>query len=92
MPETMSVERRMMLLALGAEVVLTPKEKAVSSTCDVPFFVTMCDSFKSNIVYQQNKYCIYFPFYYCTSGVWCHCQSAGNCRWIGRRRIYTPTV
>ena len=27
MPETMSVERRMMLLALGAEVVLTPKEK-----------------------------------------------------------------
>ena len=30
MPETMSVERRMMLLALGAEVVLTPKEKAVS--------------------------------------------------------------
>lgn len=29
MPETMSVERRMMLLALGAEVVLTPKEKAV---------------------------------------------------------------
>ena len=30
MPETMSVERRVMLLALGAEVVLTPKEKAVS--------------------------------------------------------------
>ena len=30
MPETMSVERRMMLLALGAEVVLTPKEKAVT--------------------------------------------------------------
>lgn len=30
MPETMSVERRMMLLALGAEVVLTPKETAVS--------------------------------------------------------------
>uniref|UniRef100_A0A7S2I1L9 Cysteine synthase n=1 Tax=Helicotheca tamesis TaxID=374047 RepID=A0A7S2I1L9_9STRA len=29
MPETMSVERRMMLLALGCEVVLTPKEKAV---------------------------------------------------------------
>ena len=29
MPETMSVERRMMLLALGAEVVLTPKETAV---------------------------------------------------------------
>lgn len=29
MPETMSVERRMMLLALGAEVVLTPKEKAM---------------------------------------------------------------
>jgi len=29
MPETMSVERRMMLMALGAEVVLTPKEKAV---------------------------------------------------------------
>lgn len=29
MPETMSVERRIMLLALGAEVVLTPKEKAV---------------------------------------------------------------
>lgn len=29
MPETMSVERRMMLLALGAEVVLTPKEVAV---------------------------------------------------------------
>ncbi|KAL9191380.1 hypothetical protein ACHAXT_001086 [Thalassiosira profunda] len=29
MPETMSVERRMMLLALGAEVVLTPKEIAV---------------------------------------------------------------
>jgi len=30
MPETMSVERRMMLLALGAEVVLTPKETAVN--------------------------------------------------------------
>lgn len=30
MPETMSVERRMMLLSLGCEVVLTPKEKAVS--------------------------------------------------------------
>lgn len=30
MPETMSVERRMMLLALGAEVVLTPKETAVA--------------------------------------------------------------
>ena len=30
MPETMSVERRVMLLALGAEVVLTPKETAVS--------------------------------------------------------------
>ena len=30
MPETMSVERRVMLLALGAEVVLTPKEKALS--------------------------------------------------------------
>lgn len=29
MPETMSVERRMMLLALGTEVVLTPKETAV---------------------------------------------------------------
>lgn len=29
MPETMSVERRMMLMALGAEVVLTPKEVAV---------------------------------------------------------------
>jgi cysteine synthase A len=29
MPETMSLERRMMLLALGAEVVLTPKETAV---------------------------------------------------------------
>ena len=29
MPETMSVERRMMLLALGAEIVLTPKEKAM---------------------------------------------------------------
>lgn len=29
MPETMSVERRMMLMALGAEVVLTPKETAV---------------------------------------------------------------
>lgn len=30
MPESMSVERRMMLLALGAEVVLTPKEKSVT--------------------------------------------------------------
>jgi cysteine synthase A len=30
MPETMSLERRMMLLALGAEVVLTPKETAVT--------------------------------------------------------------
>lgn len=30
MPETMSVERRMMLLALGTEVVLTPKEKSVT--------------------------------------------------------------
>ena len=30
MPETMSIERRMMLLALGCEVVLTPKEKAVA--------------------------------------------------------------
>lgn len=29
MPETMSVERRMVLLALGAKVVLTPKETAV---------------------------------------------------------------
>jgi len=29
MPETMSAERRMMLMALGAEVVLTPKETAV---------------------------------------------------------------
>jgi len=29
MPETMSVERRMMLLSLGAKVVLTPKETAV---------------------------------------------------------------
>ena len=29
MPETMSVERRMMLLALGCQVVLTPKETAV---------------------------------------------------------------
>jgi len=28
----MSVERRMMLLALGAEVVLTPKEKAVTGS------------------------------------------------------------
>lgn len=32
MPETMSVERRMMLLALGAEVVLTPKEMAVTGS------------------------------------------------------------
>ena len=31
MPETMSVERRMMLLALGADIVLTPKEKAMVS-------------------------------------------------------------
>ena len=30
MPETMSIERRMMLMALGCEVVLTPKEKAVT--------------------------------------------------------------
>jgi cysteine synthase A len=30
MPETMSLERRMMLLALGCEVVLTPKETAVA--------------------------------------------------------------
>lgn len=30
MPETMSIERRMMLLALGCEVILTPKETAVS--------------------------------------------------------------
>jgi len=30
MPETMSIERRMMLMALGAEVVLTPKETAVA--------------------------------------------------------------
>ena len=30
MPETMSLERRMMLLALGCDVVLTPKEKAVT--------------------------------------------------------------
>ena len=30
MPETMSIERRMMLLGLGCEVVLTPKEKAVA--------------------------------------------------------------
>ena len=30
MPETMSVERRMMLLALGSEVVLTPKEAGVN--------------------------------------------------------------
>ena len=30
MPETMSIERRMMLLSLGCEVVLTPKETAVS--------------------------------------------------------------
>jgi cysteine synthase len=30
MPEIMSLERRMMLLALGCEVVLTPKETAVS--------------------------------------------------------------
>lgn len=29
MPETMSVERRIMLMSLGAEVVLTPKETAV---------------------------------------------------------------
>ena len=29
MPETMSLERRMMLLALGCEIVLTPKEKAI---------------------------------------------------------------
>lgn len=29
MPESMSVERRIMLMSLGAEVVLTPKEKAV---------------------------------------------------------------
>lgn len=29
MPEQMSIERRMMLLALGAEVILTPKETAV---------------------------------------------------------------
>lgn len=29
MPETMSIERRMMLLALGCDVVLTPKETAV---------------------------------------------------------------
>ena len=29
MPESMSVERRIMLLSLGAEVVLTPKETAV---------------------------------------------------------------
>jgi cysteine synthase A len=29
MPETMSIERRMMLLALGCKVVLTPKETAV---------------------------------------------------------------
>jgi cysteine synthase len=32
MPETMSVERRMMLLALGCEVVLTPKEMAVTGS------------------------------------------------------------
>ena len=32
MPETMSVERRMMLLALGCEVVLTPKEKAIAGS------------------------------------------------------------
>jgi len=30
MPETMSLERRMMLMALGCEVVLTPKEKALT--------------------------------------------------------------
>jgi cysteine synthase len=30
MPETMSIERRMMLLALGSEVVLTPKETSVT--------------------------------------------------------------
>lgn len=29
MPESMSIERRIMLMSLGAEVVLTPKEKAV---------------------------------------------------------------
>ena len=29
MPETMSMERRIMLLALGCEIVLTPKEKAM---------------------------------------------------------------
>jgi cysteine synthase len=32
MPETMSIERRMMLLALGAQVVLTPKEKAMAGS------------------------------------------------------------
>jgi cysteine synthase A len=38
MPETMSVERRMMLLALGTEVVLTPKETAVPGTSGIVCF------------------------------------------------------
>lgn len=32
MPETMSLERRMMLLAMGCEVVLTPKETAIAGS------------------------------------------------------------
>jgi cysteine synthase A len=34
MPETMSIERRKMLALLGAEVVLTPKEKGINGALD----------------------------------------------------------
>lgn len=37
MPETMSIERRMMLLALGAEIFLTPKEKGKFFVVEILF-------------------------------------------------------